>query len=180
MQIAIPKIYHKYRNEIKTGDLILFESKDFISRIISWKTGSKATHAAMALWWMGPTGKTRLCTLESVVFGLYPTPLSNRLAWYLSHGDIYWHKMIKPVRHLGADAADRLLDYWGAVYDFKDLVFQAVKRVSMNPAALFCSEAICFAWKEILELPDDFIVPYPGELPGASLGVYEKIGVKIE
>jgi len=180
MTTAIPTTYHKYRNEIKTGDLILFESKDFFSRIIAWKTGSAITHAAMAFWMMGPTGKSRLYILEAVIFGFYPNYFSNRVAWYLPHGDIYWYKIIKPLRHLGADAADKLLDYVGSYYDFKDVILQAFKRVTLHPGAIFCSEAIALAWKDILELPDDYIVPYPSELPGRGLGVYEKTGVKIQ
>lgn len=178
-RICKPERYHKYRNEIKTGDLILFESKDPISKIISWRTKSAITHAAMAFWLMGPTGKTRLYIVEGVVFGVYPTYLSNRVAWYMPHGDIYWHRICKNYRHLGGDAADVLLDYVGTYYDFWDLIKQAFKRVTINPAKLFCSEAVTFAWQDLLGLPDDFIVPYPSEMTGPPLNVYKPKGEKI-
>lgn len=171
--------YEKYRNRIRNGDLILFESKDPISRIISWRTKSAITHAAMAFWLMGPTGKLRLYILEGVVFGVYPTYLSNRVAWYMPHGDIYWHKIRRKYSMLGSQAADKLLEHVGTYYDFWDLFKQAFKRVTINPAKLFCSEAVTFAWKEICGLPDDFIVPYPSEMTCDRLGVYEKKGEKI-
>jgi hypothetical protein len=179
MKTATPKTYQQYRERIKTGDLIQFESTDIISRIISWRTGSRITHSAMAFWLVGPTGKLRLYVLEGVVFGVFPTYLSNRVAWYLPHGNMYWHKVRPEWAEYGAKAADTLLDFVGTYYDYKDLFLQAIRRVTINPAKLFCSEAVTVAWKDILNLPRDFPVPYPGEMTSDRLGVYEKMGIKI-
>ena len=179
MTTVTPKTYQKYRNRIKSGDLILFESKDIISRIIAWKTKNTVTHAAMAFWLVGPTGKLRLYILEGVAFGLFPTYLSNRIAWYLPHGDMYWHKMRPKWEIYGGQAADKLLDYVGTYYDYQDLILQAFRRVTINPSRLFCSEVVAFAWKDIIGLPDDFPAPYPGEMTADNFGVYEKQGEKI-
>ncbi|MHC4397527.1 MAG: hypothetical protein ACYS1A_17940 [Planctomycetota bacterium] len=172
MTIATPKTYQKYRNRIRTGDLIQFESTDFISRIISWRTKSKITHSAMAFWLIGPTGKDRLYILEGVAFGLFPTYLSNRIAWYLPHGNMYWHKTRPKYRTAATEAADTLLDYVGTYYDYKDLILQAIKRVTLNPSKLFCSEAVLLAWADIVGWPMDKPVPYPGQMPTDYLGVY--------
>jgi len=180
MKTATPKTYQKYRDLIKTGDLLLFHATDIISRIISWKTKSKATHAAMAFWLQSDMGTARLYILESVAFGLFPTYLSNRVAWYLPHGDIYWHKMREEWASEGARAADNLLEKVGTYYDYQDLILQAFKRVTLDPLRLYCSEAVVWAWKDICNLPDDFKVPYPGEMTSDRFGVYEKEGIKIE
>lgn len=171
--------YQKYRNRIQNGDLILFESKDPISRIISWRTKSAITHAAMAFWLIGPLGKFHLYILEGVLFGVTPSYLSNRVAWYLPHGDMWWHKIRPKWAACGDKAAANLLEYVGTYYDLQDLILQAFKRVTINPAKLFCSEAVALAWQDILKLPDNFPAPYPGEMTSDRLGIYEKRGEKI-
>jgi len=168
--------YEKYRNRIRTGDLIQFSSNDLISRIIRLKTRSKISHSAMAFWLVGPTGRLRLYVLEGVAFGLFPTYLSNRVAWYLPHGDMYWHRMKPEWEIHGAQAADMLLDFVGTYYDYKDLFLQAVKRITLNPSKLFCSEAVVLAWSDILQLPQNYVVPYPSEMTSDKFGVYEKNG----
>lgn len=179
MKTTTSKSYARHRNDIRTGDLILFESKDMISRMIRWKTKSTITHAAMAFWLEQPLGNLRLFILESVLTGLSLNYLSNRVSWYLPHGDMYWHKMRPKFRENGPAAADVLLKNVGTFYDFKDLIRQAITRVTINPSKLFCSEAVAFAWKDIAGLPDDFAAPYPSEMAGEELGVYEKEGIKI-
>jgi hypothetical protein len=39
---------------------------------------------------------------------------------------------------------------------------------------------VTWGWKEIAKLPDDFPVPYPCEMNGDRLGIYEKEGIQIE
>jgi len=168
--------YDQYRDRIRTGDLIQFAATDFISKIIRYKTKNAISHSAMAYWMMGPTGKTRLCTLESVIFGLYPIPLSNRTAWYLPHGNMYWHKMRPEWEDDGANAAAKMLEYMGTCYDLKGLIWQAFKRMTLNPAELWCSESIVLGWSDILGLPENYIVPYPSEMTGDDFGVYEPQG----
>jgi hypothetical protein len=176
MPTATLKTYQKYRDEIQTGDLIQFAATDFVSRIIRYKTKSAISHSAMAFWMMGPLGEMRLCTLESVIFGLYPIPLSNRTAWYLPHGNMYWHRIRPEWKDDGATAAAKMLKYMGTCYDIKGLLWQAFKRMRLNPAKLWCNEAIALAWSDILGLPDNYIMPYPGEMTGDGFGVYEKEG----
>lgn len=171
--------YQKYRGKIRTGDLIQFASTDFISRIIRWKTKDPISHSAMAFWLTSPAGTDRLFILEGVAFGVFPTYLSNRVAWYLPHGDMYWHKAKHCWEPYGVQAADRLLDKVGQYYDYKDLIRQAFRRVTLNPAKLFCSEAVLYAWSEIINWPADKPVPYPGQMTTELLGVYEPEGTKI-
>jgi hypothetical protein len=188
MEIVTPRTYHKYRNLIETGDLFLFNATDPVSWLISLKTRkyapnditAKATHAAMAYWSEGPTGINRLWILESVLFGVTQSYLSNRIAWYLPHGDIYWHKMRTEYRPYGAQAADKILEKIGTYYDFQDLILQAFKRAVLDPTRLYCSEAVVWGWKDIRKLPDDFPVPYPCEMTSDRFGVYEQEGVRIE
>ena len=168
--------YDYYRGQVKTGDLIQFESKDIVSRIIAWRTGSLVSHSAMAFWLTHPLGTTRLYILESVMTGLQLNYLSRRLGWHLPHGDMYWHKMKPQYEKWGPTAADNLLQHVGTFYDFKDLIIQAVKRVTLDPAKLFCSEAVAFAWRKIACLPEDYIVPYPSEMATDKLGVYQEEG----
>ena len=118
--------------------------------------------------------------LESVVFGLFPTYLSNRtLLWYLPQGNIYWHRMKLEYEDFGPIAADRLMQRVGTIYGFWDLAKQAVKRVTLNPASLFCSESILWAWADIINWPKDKPVPYPSQMHTDYFGVYQSEGEKI-
>ena len=42
-------MYQKYRNQMKTGDVIAFSGKGRVSQIIKWKTGSQFSHVGIVL-----------------------------------------------------------------------------------------------------------------------------------
>jgi hypothetical protein len=178
METATLKTYGQYRNKIRSGDLILFESKDIVSRAISLFTRSTITHAAMANWLM-VGDRHRLFVLESVLPGVCLNYMSNRVAWWLPHGDMYFHEMNPEYRHLGCRAADILMRQVGTFYDFKSLLWQSVRRVTIDARQFFCSEAVAYPWQQLLNWPDDFVAPYPHEMISDRVGVYEKTGTKI-
>jgi hypothetical protein len=126
-----------------------------------------------------PIGTYRLFILEGVAFGAYPVFLSNRYAWYLPHGNIYWHKMKPEWEDMGGQVADRMLQVTGTYYDYLDLIKQWFKRVTLNPRKLFCSEAVLYGWSEIIKWPKDKAVPYPGQMHTDYLGVYQREGTLI-
>jgi hypothetical protein len=171
--------YQKCRDQIKTGDLILFESRDIVSKAITLFTGSPITHAAMAAWVKTPEGKNRLFIIESVLPGVCLNFLSNRNSWWLPHGDMYWHKIRPEHARLGNAAADLLMQKVGTFYDFKNLMFQAFKRVVVDAKKLVCSEAVAYPWVVLLERGNEFVSPYPHELALPKFGIYELEGVKI-
>jgi hypothetical protein len=171
--------YFEYRDKIQTGDLLQFAATDIVSRIIRFKTKSDISHSAMAFWMKSPVGTQRLFILEGVAFGAYPVFLSNRYAWYLPHGDIYWHKMKPQYQQIGIVAADRMLEKTGTYYDYLDLIKQAFKRVTLNPSKLYCSEYVLYGWSKLIGWPADKAVPYPAQMSTDYFGVYEEEGEKI-
>jgi hypothetical protein len=177
--------YFRYRDQIKTGDLIQFYSTDIFSKIIAffirWKLGLKgdvATHSAMAKW-VDIDGDPRLFILESAVAGVCLNYLSNRIQWWLPHGDIYWHKMRDEHSSLGVAAADIVMLKIGTPYGFRDLVKQAILRVAFDSKNFFCSELVGYPWWILLKWSEKFNAPFPPELTTDKFGIYQVDGRKI-
>ncbi len=170
--------YKDRRENIRTGDAILFESKDLVSRAISFFTGSPITHAGMAKW-IRVGGHRRLFIIEAIVTGVSLNYMSNRTAWWMPHGELWWHKIKPEHAHLGEAAAAMLMERVGTFYDFKSLLWQAVKRVNIDDSRLFCSEAVMLPWHKMLEWPEPFVAPYPNEVVSQEYGIYEKKGERI-
>jgi hypothetical protein len=130
----------------------------------------------MAYWHKSPIDQWRLWIIESVVFGVYPHYLSKRTAWYLPHGNMYWHSVRPEWQAYANQAAHNMLEYIGTQYDLKNLIKQAFTRVTFDPSKLYCNESIVGSWREIIRLPKDFIMPYPGEMTSNKFGVYKHEG----
>jgi hypothetical protein len=178
MPTATLRTYKNYREKIRTGDLILFESRDIVSKTIALFTKNTKTHAAMAKW-IDVDSEPRLFILESVLPGVCLNYLSNRVAWWLPHGDMFWYKMRTDYELMGDKAADILMKKIGTFYDFKNLFWQAFKRVAFDPKNFFCSEAVGWPWHILIERGEEYIAPYPHELCSEEFGIYETEGAKI-
>ena len=83
-------MYEKYRNEIKDGDVILYEGTSFISKLIRMITKSSYSHAGLAVWWHG-----RLMVMEATKKGVYPLPMSKNIAHY--KGNVRLFTSVKPI-----------------------------------------------------------------------------------
>ncbi|HNW59418.1 MAG TPA: YiiX/YebB-like N1pC/P60 family cysteine hydrolase [bacterium] len=98
--------YAHTRAEIRDGDILLYESDTFYSRIIKKVTHSRFTHAGIAVWWI-----ERLMVMEAVGRGVVVTPLSTGVREHKAR--VHWFTAVQPItaeqrRHMIMEAQEEL------------------------------------------------------------------------
>jgi hypothetical protein len=163
--------YLKYREQMKTGDLLTYRTDGAISWAIRrWSPG--ANHAGMVLDLDEFSGETcRRWTLEATAHGPRMAFLSTLLENL--HGECYWHQLKPEFSEANRNAAGCwALEQQGVVkYDFKGILEYPFKLVSADMARLFCSEYVEFSWVKgkIIPFVEQAAAYKPSELP--TLGV---------
>src|SRR6187200_3309553 len=76
-------LYPEARQEIKTGDVLLFRGTSAVSRIIRWGSRSPYSHAGLAAWW-----GDRLIVFQAVSHGAQVVPVSSAVDAY--DGQVDW------------------------------------------------------------------------------------------
>ncbi|MEK6698449.1 MAG: YiiX/YebB-like N1pC/P60 family cysteine hydrolase [Nitrospirota bacterium] len=76
--------YGDIREQIRSGDVLLYKGRGFISWLVKQFTGAEYSHAGFAVWW-----NKRLMVMEAVGKGVVVTPLSRNIELY--HGDVEWY-----------------------------------------------------------------------------------------
>lgn len=79
----IEKQYDDVRSQIKNGDVLMYQGRSLVSRLIRFFTRSRYSHAGLAVWW-----NERLMVMEAVGKGVVVTPLSSNVQHY--HGRVEW------------------------------------------------------------------------------------------
>jgi uncharacterized protein YycO len=75
--------YSENRQEIRTGDVLLFQGTSAVSRFIRWGSKSPYSHAGLALWW-----NERLLVVQSASRGVEILPASTAVERY--DGQVDW------------------------------------------------------------------------------------------
>jgi len=145
-------MYSQYRNEIKTGDAILFSSNRSISGWIIQKwTHSNFNHAAGVIRLEEFSGMIDKVYLAEAKFKVTFTRLSCEIDKY--NGTIYWAKLKPEFDPIRPYIAASLLDDLGCLYDFKGFFGNIIGRAPMDPSRPFCSE---LWWHGILDGYDKY------------------------
>ena len=82
--------YESVRKEIRDGDVLLYQGKGFISRLVQLFTGSAYSHAGLAVKW-----NDRLMVMEAVGKGVIISPLSRSVGYY--KGNVDWYQSREPI-----------------------------------------------------------------------------------
>ncbi len=156
--------YLKHRPKMDTGDLLLFRGRGVVSWLIRRFTGGDVTHAAIVLR-SREFLEERVIQIGAVGQGFIPTILSDYLAHY--HGNAYWLPLKTEYHPLRREMGREALKKSGVKYDHRNLIRQALSRVSLDASQLFCSEA--YQWigyaAGLPKLPHyESIALYPSEL----------------
>ena len=165
------KGYADVRDDLKTGDLVLFSGSTFFSSVIKWAIGGKWSHVGVVvrspqlpervlLW-----ESTRLADLADVetgraASGVQLVFLSARLARYA--GEFKLRQLDRPVTPEMEQAfAKRRSELSGRPYELEKLElleaavdswFRALKEERLN--SLFCSELVAEAYQAMGLLPE--------------------------
>jgi hypothetical protein len=105
--------YQDVRDEMKTGDLLLWSGKGDVSNIIKFGTGSEFSHVgkvvrsderdAVLLWESTTLSNVRDIETGRYTKGVQLVSLSDRLARY--DGDVYWQPLNKPLENWRIEAS---------------------------------------------------------------------------
>jgi len=141
--------YYSCRDDMSTGDVILYESDDPIGRAIRLFTPKSHTSLVVRLRDYEGKEKRRFILEANAIHGIIPVLLSKKLENY--SGRAWWYPLrpeFEPVRrHIGTWAFGQI----GVKYDFGGLFLSALGRVSESARALFCSEFAFAADREGVE-----------------------------
>ncbi|HOT98189.1 MAG TPA: YiiX/YebB-like N1pC/P60 family cysteine hydrolase [bacterium] len=124
---ANPAVFLDYastRADIRDGDILLYESDTFYSRIIKKVTHSRYTHAGIAVWWF-----ERLMVMEAVGSGVGVTPLSVGIKKHKAR--VHWFTAVRPLTEeqrrqmimKGQEELGKKYDLWHAIWVGIKLLF---------------------------------------------------------
>jgi len=157
-------VYTQIRGRIRTGDIMLFQGKSPLSRLIRWGSGSEYSHAGFAAWWDG-----RLLVFQASGRGAEVLPASSavdaydgQVDWYALHDE--YSKRID--NHALVTTAVTML---GRSYSRMGLAqlmlrmaggrFRGMPDPKSCPNAVFCSQYVSFCYRsaglDLVEGTDD-------------------------
>lgn len=170
--------YYKWRDNMKTGDLLLWRSNSVLGKLIRWFSKADVNHAGLVFHFNEFKDlKNRRIIIEALEKGLEPSLLSERLEIF--DGNVWWYALkdeFDPYRNrIGDWATQQAFQYPKPKYDYGSLFKQAVARVSCDARNFFCSEYCYMVWFEAAGYPLVPLVehaPRPGDLP--ALGIFKQ------
>ena len=164
------KTYLKYRNRLKTGDCILWQSRSIVGWLIRKFSKANVNHASLVISidQYGDLANRRFL-LEALEPGIVLRLLSKRLESF--KGKVWWY----PLKDKYDDRRDKMGEWAllqvGVKYDYKSLFKQILGRVSADMKELFCSEFCFIDWiKSGIKLKGK--APRPGDIP--KLKIFKK------
>lgn len=153
--------YDSVRERIRTGDILLFRGRGWLSRFIRWGSDSVYSHAGMAAWW-----GERLVVLQSAGRGVEVLPVSRAVHDY--DGQVDWWSLAPEHE----DALDRgalvgvAITQLGKPYATVGLVelvgrmvvgrFRGTPDPKGDPESMFCSQYVSYCYRRAgLDLRED-------------------------
>ena len=139
------KTYLQLREDIRSGDCILWQSKGLVPWLIMRWT--EYSHASLVVRFQEAAGlQDRIYMIEALSSGLTFTLLSERVQQmkgkaFLFQPHCLWQNSQEVLRH---DALNALAK--GIKYDYKGLFGNLFGRVNNNAKRYFCSEVVWVKW----------------------------------
>lgn len=151
------KLYKKYRDLIKTGDLLQWRSNSLLGKAIRAKTskdrrsyevwaGINVNHSSLAIRMIEEsTGDLRIFTTEALEKGTIPAFMSKRLEAY--DGSVWWYPLKGEWDESRPVISRRAFDNLGVPYDYFAIAQQLLGFTPKQGGnALYCNEYCCVCW----------------------------------
>lgn len=154
-------IYHLYRDQMKTGDLLLWRAHSLLGAAIRLFSKADVNHASLVMQFEQYEGaEKRRFTTEALSHGIVLNLLSKQLENY--DGQVFWYPLDEPEPEYRQYIGIKALEYIGVPYDYQSLFRNAFGRVSADARRLFCSEYcfLCYGLQGQAPTPGD--MPYLG------------------
>ena len=177
-------VYSAVRDEITTGDVLLFQGSSLLSKLIRWGSGSAYSHAGIAAWW-----DDRLLVFQATGRGTEVLPVSSAVDAY--DGQVDWYAL-RSDKKFSPEQTQRLINQavtlLGRAYARSGLLnlmwrmlwgrFRGRLDPKSCPDTLFCSQYVSYCYRavdsDLVEGTDDGSTS-PGDLAGSPL--LEKRGI---
>jgi hypothetical protein len=144
--------YQDIRDQIKTGDILLFSGRRWLSRVIEGISRSKYSHVAFLTRWEG-----RIIAMQADLRGVEVIPASMLVCRY--EGNVEWWRLADAHRHAfdGRDFLDRALSLIGIKYGYLSLLWLGIRIMlglsvyrkfsHLRPSTLYCSQFVSYCYK---------------------------------
>jgi hypothetical protein len=156
--------YNKVRDQMQTGDLLLWRSHSLLGLLIREFSDAPVNHASLIMRiepYEGSEGRRFIA--EALEHGVVLNLLSKRLAE--EDGEAWWYPLDDEWAKKRQGIGERALKFMGTPYDYGALCELAIDKVKAGTDKMICSEL----YFESLGYVGD--IPTPGQLP--SLGIFK-------
>jgi len=135
--------YLEIRDSLQTGDLVEFQGKSIISRLIRWRTKQIVNHTAIIIR-LHSYFTERVFVTEALSL-VTLSPLSERLKRYKGH--VYVSRLKPLYASYRKDIGRFVLLQAGKKYDYSGLAKQVFGHINVDLHRLFCSELATAAYQ---------------------------------
>lgn len=154
--------YDAIKEQMKTGDCLLFSSFSPIASGIKMFTNSRWSHAALVIRLAEYEGEERhRFYVEATAPYVKLTRLSAKMEDYT--GVIAWLPLPDYMDDLRVLMGHAMLELLDKKYDYKSVLMQAFGRVSADANAFFCSELCSWVWG--VHEGVTTVAPRPADIP---------------
>ena len=137
--------YEMLKDQMKTGDLLQWQTNSLIGKGIQWFTKSPYSHSSLVIRLSEYEGlERRRFTTEAMAHGVVLNLLSKRL--FYQKGHCWWFPLKDEWDCQREQIGERALAFVGTPYDFKSIARFVFGRVSEDVQSLFCSELAYIAY----------------------------------
>jgi hypothetical protein len=148
---AVRAEYQKIRNDIQTGDILLFRGRHPLSKVIEKISGAPYSHVAFLTKWDG-----RIIAMQADLRGVEVIPASLLVCRY--EGCVEWWRLGAAARGRfdGRDFLNRALTLVGIKYGYLALLWLGIRMMlglsvyrkfsRLRPSTLFCSQFVSYCY----------------------------------
>lgn len=145
--------YEEVRPQIKNGDVIMYEGKSMVPKLVSWFTLSPYSHAGIAVWW-----NERLMVMEATMRGVRVMPLSRnifkhkgKVEWFTSKQEISDEDRLRMVIFAQEELGKSFARWKAVLFGLKILLNRNLSKKDQlrMENKLFCSQYVAQIYNSI-------------------------------
>ena len=145
--------YEEVRLQIKNGDVIMYEGKSMVPKLVSWFTRSPYSHAGIAVWW-----NERLMVMEATMRGVRVMPLSRnifkhkgKVEWFTSKQEISDEDRLRMVIFAQEELGKSFARWKAVLFGLKILLNRNLSKKDQlrMENKLFCSQYVAQIYNSI-------------------------------
>lgn len=145
--------YEEVRPQIKNGDVIMYEGKSMVPKLVSWFTRSPYSHAGIAVWW-----NERLMVMEAAMRGVMVMPLSRnifrhkgKVEWFTSKQEISDEDRLRMVIFAQEELGKSFARWKAVLFGLKVLLNRNLSKKDQlrMENKLFCSQYVAQIYNSI-------------------------------